>query len=1208
MKLRELYKNDIDRPLNPAVSVTDNSDSTVRVEIEEYVFTDEILNGLYRILDAVRTRRVSHTGIWINGYYGSGKSHFLKYLNFCLTPSHRDHALERMLKAVKEDFDPLTHPQSRLEPAIADFTDLVDWLKKAEIDTVLFNIGDKIGDTADGGTTFARALWEEFNGFRGFHKFNIPLAQYLEKPLQEKGLYGAFKEAVKAAGYDWDRDADTLVSFEADIVMDCLSKLSSTFSTDIIRGKISERFDCTPEKLSEEISRHISSRGDNYRLLFFIDEVSQFIESRDQLLLQLQQIVTTLAKDCGKKVWVGCTAQQDLSGILDSCRIAQTSDQYGKIMGRFETRVALQSMNTEYITRKRILEKDPDGISALGRLFDGKKNAIESQFNLPTGYGSWKDKDDFIGYYPFVPYQFRLIINVFEAFVDKEYVDTEVKGNERSVLKITHKTAQDNGSGEVGQLISFDMMFSSMFEAGLKHDGQRAIRNANNIIDTYTSDRAFGQRVVNLLFMLCNISDNDKLQFPATLENIVTLMMTEIDQNRLALKERIEKVLAYLVEKSIVRVQGREGKADVYCFLSEEESEVNSLIRSQVPNANTFSFALKEIFVKYLQLNPRETIDGGAQVAVGISINGRDVIGQSNAALTVEFLTDAADSNPHTFSLKNDSKKMVWFLVNAYRSNARLRNDFYWYCQFKDYLANYASNSSEQRTKTNEEFRKRASELLNSSIIPLFCKLLDSCPIISGQTIVADGTLGGKKGRERYRAAIAEHWKSVFNLAYYAQAKEVPQNDAALREKILRPVQPDEYGPLHPLSNAEQEIENYLNHIAGDAVFSDIVQLFGKAPYGWDEKATAYFVNELVRRHLRAFSYKGNPNVDRKTISAQLLKEKGSFTLSRASRIDPQLLNEFTSAWKEIFNELGRSYSLDSTELFAQCHNSPDSPLQRIVSEYKDDAVKLRYAHAASLAVEMESMVSLAKDVFLAERDPEKFFSLVIARKDDAKALMDRCKSIHQFASGAQLDAYRSCYDYAQDKFGNFNFIKDTDGIAEVAQLQEILSEKDPANRLPFYNKRMQSVRKRLEEIRRDLVDKVRSAYAEALNELEGYAASEGVKYDKSAFRNMIESKCSTENLYALKSNAEDVEKFKEQQIIEINAKIPPAPAPKPDDPSPVTPYPTPPYVKKVHRVAPKDICKVQRITNRDELEKYIANIQQKLIDAWTGYDELQIL
>ena len=210
MAQAQLYKHDISRPLNPAVSVTDDSASTVKVEIEEYVFTEEILNGLFNVLDAVRQRSVSHTGIWINGYYGSGKSHFLKYLNFCLDPAHCDRALARMLEAVKE-FDPLTKPDSRLANTIADYKQLIDWLGKAEIDTIMFNIGDKVGDrTTNNTTTFAKAIWEEFNAFRGFHKFNIALAQYLEKPLQEKGKFDDFKAALAEDGFDWESQAETL--------------------------------------------------------------------------------------------------------------------------------------------------------------------------------------------------------------------------------------------------------------------------------------------------------------------------------------------------------------------------------------------------------------------------------------------------------------------------------------------------------------------------------------------------------------------------------------------------------------------------------------------------------------------------------------------------------------------------------------------------------------------------------------------------------------------------------------------------------------------------------------------------------------------------------------------------------------------------------------------------------------------------------------
>mgnify|MGYP004567535973 FL=1 len=956
--------------------------------------------------------------------------------------------------------------------------------------------------------------------------------------------------------------------------------------------------DATPEKLSEELKRHVETKGENYRLLFFIDEVSQFIGSRQELLLQLQQIVTTIAKDCGKKVWVGCTAQQDLSEVLDTCRITDTSDQYGKILGRFETRVALQGTNTEYITQKRILDKDEDGVAVLGKLYDAKRNAIESQFDLPTGYRRYASKEDFINYYPFVPYQFQLIMNVFDAFVALSYVDTEVKGNERSVLKITHKTAQDHKDDEVGRLISFDMMFSSMFAAGLKHDGQRAIKNANTIISTYT-DRAFGQRVVNLLFMLCNISEKDKLLFPATLGNIVTLMMTEIDQSKLELQERIVKVLDYLVENSVVRIQSKEGKADIYCFLTEEESEVNRLIMSQSPNANTGVNALKGIITKYIQVSNREMFNGNP-LSVGLAINDRFVMGQSNANIIVEFKTDAADTNLQTFAFRNDPKKMVYFLVTDYQANTKLKNDFFWYCKVQEYLSQYASNSSEQRTKTNDEFRARAAELLNGSIYPDFCKMLDNCPIVIGQSELAAGLLGSKKGTERYKAAFSEHCKGVYPLSSYVSGANIPTTADALKSKILRPIEPNEYNSLNLLTNAEQEIENRLNRQPGDMVLSDLLAWFNQAPYGWNEIATAYYVNELVRRHNRAFAYKGNPNVDKKTLAEQILRDRNSFTVTPSRQISPQLVQDFTKAWMEIFNDFSRSYPLDSSELFNLCHNDPGSPMTAIQKNYSEASGKLRMNHANSLADDLDRMVSKVRDEWSAERDPERFFKLIVSQKDESKALMDRCKTIIQFEQGPQMPAFSNFYRYAETNRDNFNFITDEEGMRFVKELNGIFSETDPINNLPIYKKRIDALKRMLSEVKRSLEEKIRSAYSDVLDELEEYAKSVGVSFDKSSFQNMIDAKCVTDNLYALKSNAE-IDSFRRSQLKAIDARIPASTGILED---PEVEYPRP---KKVKYVTPKDICKAKRISNIEELNAYVDSIRKSLIDALGDNDEIRV-
>ena len=139
MKLRDLYFNKIERPVNPAVSATKFDSKTIDTEIDEYVFTDEIINGLFRILDAIKNNKpYDHVGIWIDGYYGSGKSHFLKYLDYCITPSTRERAVNRLLAAVKT-IDPLDEKHN-LNFDYDELLSIANWLKRATIDTCIFNL------------------------------------------------------------------------------------------------------------------------------------------------------------------------------------------------------------------------------------------------------------------------------------------------------------------------------------------------------------------------------------------------------------------------------------------------------------------------------------------------------------------------------------------------------------------------------------------------------------------------------------------------------------------------------------------------------------------------------------------------------------------------------------------------------------------------------------------------------------------------------------------------------------------------------------------------------------------------------------------------------------------------------------------------------------------------------------------------------------
>ncbi|MCG8814169.1 hypothetical protein G1K66_12985, partial [Tenacibaculum finnmarkense] len=105
MLLKEIYARKIDRDINPAVVVSNKNKETIEAEINEYVFTKELIEKLYLIVDTVLNKKSGKSGIWINGYYGSGKSHFIKYVHYLLDVKTSELAFEDFEKSVKEEYD-----------------------------------------------------------------------------------------------------------------------------------------------------------------------------------------------------------------------------------------------------------------------------------------------------------------------------------------------------------------------------------------------------------------------------------------------------------------------------------------------------------------------------------------------------------------------------------------------------------------------------------------------------------------------------------------------------------------------------------------------------------------------------------------------------------------------------------------------------------------------------------------------------------------------------------------------------------------------------------------------------------------------------------------------------------------------------------------------------------------------------------------------
>ena len=1137
MKLKDLYSKPINRAVNPAVSATKFDPETERIEIQEYVFTDEIINGLFRILDAIKNNKpYDHVGIWIDGYYGSGKSHFLKYLDYCITPSTREDAVSRLLDAVKA-IDPLDEKHN-LNFDYDELLSIANWLKRATIDTCIFNLETSYDNSTDKKKAFLHVFWNEFNGKRGFNKFNITLAQNLEKPLAEKGVFEAFKERIAEEGGDWNDPgmAADLIDNELDWVLDIAKELAPTLSVDSIRERIIKRdTNMSIDRFGMELASYLKDKGDDYRLILLADEVSQFINKERDRYLNLQEIITKLSEACDNKVWVACTAQQDLSEIMDDCHIAEEKDKEGKIKGRFEVKVSLKGTQPEVITQKRILDKKEEVKPELAALYNKYKAGFDLQFKLPTSYSSYETQDDFVDYYPFVPYQFKLIMQVFNSFLNLGYVAKEVKGNERSIIKVIHSTAKTNADAELGKFISFDELYNNMFEEGLQARGQKAVDNALRMARTYQTDRPertrLAVRVANVLFMICNISQTDQLVFPATLDNVTSLLINDMETPRLNIKNEVEKVIEFLCDNNIIRrEQGKNGAPETYAFYSEEEMKVAQLIQSQVVDNNTQAEQLKEIFNSYITALRNKEQYKTRSFSVGLTIKQRTFL-SNNPDVQVEFVMDADYESAEQLALQNSNvNRMVYYVGPQYRDNKRLYNAFYWYCQANRYMATPVT--SEDNKKTRDEFEKRANELYDGIIRKEFEKILDTCPIISGLSVIDEAELGQKRGNDRYRVAMDKHLSSIYTKANLVDYPSMPRTTEQLKKAILRNVNPGDYEGMNAvLTDAEHEVEIYLNKQFAEVNVSDVLAKFAKAPYGWDNICTLYIINELVRRHNRDYSYANNPNVETSTVANRIVSESNKFTLRQAKVISPQVIQNFIAAWKDIFGISAVPTSTDSTQLFRACRDiESDHSLAKFIKGYKDIEQQIagyQFCQPIREAIDLY-------ESWLNERDPLKFFNLVIAAKDEAKVLIDKCKEVVQFTHD-QLDTYKQLIQFQDGNQYNFPFVP-MEMQRAVTDFCKLKNDPWPISGLRGYIKLQRQLSGILNSVRDDLRSQVRDACTDTFRQLRHICEKNNVDVNILAKEDVtIHLKTSPSNILQLKNNL-STDEFYQEQVVKILA------------------------------------------------------------------------
>lgn len=566
MKIKEIFKKDIFRSINGVIKAEQKDEASIYQELDELVLTKELNGHLDRFFsvyadtvdDPISSDAAGKVGVWVSGFFGSGKSHFIKALYYLFANTSVEMGGKK--KTALQFFE------EKISDAMLAGT--VKRVAGKDIDAILFNIDSK-ADQSRGRDAILSVFLKVLNELQGYSP-DHPHIAHMERYLDKKNQIDDFKREYRTLTNEQWEDRRVDWQFNQDEIVKSLTMVLGQSEESCHRwiDHAETDFSLTVENFARWVKEYLDAKGPSHRLFFFVDEIGQFIGSDGHLMLSLQTIVENLGVACAGRAWVVVTSQEDIDTVLGSLSNARTND-FSKIQGRFKTRISLSSSNTDEVIQRRLLEKKDDCIAGLKKLYTPNADILKNQLTFTSDTGmtlpSYNNPDEFVSNYPFVPYQFKLIQKVFETIRRAGATGLHLSRGERSMLDAFQFAAQQAASKDAGVLVPLYWFYPSI-ESFLDTAVKRTIDQAGQNKTLHETDIS----ILKALFMIRYIQE-----VKGNVDNLVTLCIENIDEDRLNLRKKIEQSLLRLEKETLIARSGEN-----YYFLTNEEQDVSREIKN----------------------------------------------------------------------------------------------------------------------------------------------------------------------------------------------------------------------------------------------------------------------------------------------------------------------------------------------------------------------------------------------------------------------------------------------------------------------------------------------------------------------------------------------------------------------------------------------------------------------------------------------------
>lgn len=827
MKIADMFAKPIDRNIQGVIKV--GQDDNVRTELEEYVVTNELQDQFAKFFAAYEKSLQGPTddmGVWISGFFGSGKSHFLKILSYILSNRKIDD------KSAVEFFedkinDPLVY--ARMQAAADSNTDVI-----------LFNIDSKAmsGEKHDT-NVIINVFLQVFNEMQGYSNKNAWIAD-LERQLDAAGRLNDFKQKFQELETNhlaWQSGRDHY-SMNKGTISEALVAIGFMSEGDA-QGFIDNLFNPYPiniESFAKLVNNFIRKTG--RRVAFLVDEVGQFVGDSVQRMLNLQTVVEELGLATQGKAWVIVTSQQAIGDVTTNLN----GQDFSKIQGRFKTRIALSSANVDEVIKRRLLAKTEVATNELGGLYESNAAALNNAIDFDDGVTRPKltTASEFAENYPFVPYQFDLLQDVLTAVRTHGSDGKHLSEGERSMLSIFQESAMRKMNDEEGELVPFSLFFEGLAQF-LDHTHNIVIRRAweNESLNPNKEKNPFILQVLKTLFMVKYLEN-----FKADLNNVVTLMIADINVDRIALTKQTQDALSALVKQGIV-----EKHFDVYVFLTDAEQDINDGIEHESINDSAVSEGLQSYFYGSKTIPDRFTypkLHNRYIFSFNRVLDGQPY-GRTNYGLTIQLITPRSDyfGEASYYAQQSTAPETLVIAMPAEDTYTDLmvRSE-----KIKAYLLSNTNNQdprfrllmserSSERGTLDKTARERALNALEQATI-----YVNGAPIESNRDF-------GARLEEAEKALVDNNYRS---LDYIDAAKSEHDITQLLADEGL--VKTDEN------SRAVDAVLDWLRlQLRGSQhiTLKEVLNRFAGIPFGYVQEDTEWLIAALLKTGKIKLTYNG---------------------------------------------------------------------------------------------------------------------------------------------------------------------------------------------------------------------------------------------------------------------------------------------------------------------------------------------------------------